>query len=269
MFPVLTKAHAKTLSESDEAVARMRAMLTRISSFYGLGLSEAIPASVEVAAEGVLRGGFEGALPATPQEAGAVVPASAASAAATRSGVGGTTANGAVNVGSAAAAVLAEGSGSAAAAANVPPAAPAAHLSGAEDCAAEAPAPFDAHRVALWAHNGDHNLLRITRIIRSLRLFGLEAESRMFYRAARAVGEARGLSGTTLQFWQRASEEPPFAPLRSRSVFGSWGGDQGGRNGDDGGGSSDGEGGGMGGKGAACGGTTSPTGRATRSGKPF
>lgn len=75
----------------------------------------------------------------------------------------------------------------------------------------------DKRKVSNWCHNGDHNLLRITRIIRSLRLFGLDKESEEFWKDMTAVGEARGLSSTTLRYWQRAATEPPMAPLRESS----------------------------------------------------
>ena len=72
----------------------------------------------------------------------------------------------------------------------------------------------DDDKVQQWCHNGDHNLLRITRIIRSLRILGLEEPAQQFYKDMTAVGEANGLSETTLRYWKRAAEEPPLSPLR-------------------------------------------------------
>ena len=75
--------------------------------------------------------------------------------------------------------------------------------------------PYDAASNRLrWCRDGDHNLLRVTRVIRSLRLMGLEAEAAAFAETARAVGAKRGLSRRTLTYWRRAAEEPCFAPLR-------------------------------------------------------
>ena len=43
---------------------------------------------------------------------------------------------------------------------------------------------FDVNRFYSWLGERNHNLLRITRIIRSLRLFGLDEEAREFYNKA-------------------------------------------------------------------------------------
>ena len=132
------------------------------------------------------------------------------------------------------------GGGSTAAAAGVEggaaPAAPAAALVGAEGEAAVAAAPgspaaagapgaaaedndglppgFSSVRAALWAANGDHNLLRITRIIRSLRFLGLQAESAAFYRDVLVVARWAGLSRTTLGYWRKASEDDVWHSMR-------------------------------------------------------
>ena len=68
--------------------------------------------------------------------------------------------------------------------------------------------------VANRIRNGDHNLLRITRILRSLRLAGLEAEAALFLRDVTSVGRKNNVSERTLGFWRRAAEEPLFASLR-------------------------------------------------------
>ncbi|KAI4280065.1 MAG: hypothetical protein L6R38_004731, partial [Xanthoria sp. 2 TBL-2021] len=61
-----------------------------------------------------------------------------------------------------------------------------------------------------WITRFDHNHLRITRIIRSCRVLGLEAEAEAFYEALTDIaGERRGVfSRKTLIFWRRAAERP-------------------------------------------------------------
>lgn len=60
----------------------------------------------------------------------------------------------------------------------------------------------------------DHNHLRLTRILRSLRLFGLEAEALALYgdlvvQARRGIVNRRSLS-----YWERALREPLFSSLQ-------------------------------------------------------
>ncbi|KAL8851925.1 MAG: hypothetical protein Q9221_003136 [Calogaya cf. arnoldii] len=61
-----------------------------------------------------------------------------------------------------------------------------------------------------WITRFDHNHLRITRIIRSCRVLGLEAEAEAFYEALLDIaGGRRGVfSKKTLMFWRRAAERP-------------------------------------------------------------
>ncbi|KAI4108940.1 MAG: hypothetical protein LQ339_002059 [Xanthoria mediterranea] len=61
-----------------------------------------------------------------------------------------------------------------------------------------------------WVTRFNHNHLRITRIIRSCRVLGLEDEALAFYGALMAIaGERRGVfSRKTLMFWRRAAERP-------------------------------------------------------------
>ena len=61
-----------------------------------------------------------------------------------------------------------------------------------------------------WVTRFNHNHLRITRIIRSCRVLGLEDEAQTFYGALMAIaGERRGvISRKTLMFWRRAAERP-------------------------------------------------------------
>ncbi|PQO38005.1 opioid growth factor receptor-related protein [Blastopirellula marina] len=68
---------------------------------------------------------------------------------------------------------------------------------------------------ANWQTPHNHNLLRITRVIRSLRLFGLEAESQSFFAAVYESACKSGcLSERTIGYWRLALEDPPFETLR-------------------------------------------------------
>lgn len=61
-----------------------------------------------------------------------------------------------------------------------------------------------------WVKRFDHNHLRITRIIRSCRVLGLEDESTAFYAALLRVAEENPgvISQKSLMFWGRAAERP-------------------------------------------------------------
>ena len=74
--------------------------------------------------------------------------------------------------------------------------------------------PPQPQRWDAWAHDGNHNLLRVTRAIRSSRLFGLEDEARSLYEAAMTVAQDRRLSRMTVQFWTAAVGEEPMARLQ-------------------------------------------------------
>jgi len=67
----------------------------------------------------------------------------------------------------------------------------------------------DTRKHPLWCRTGNHNLLRITRIIRSLRLFGLEKEAKDFHDAITyiAQGEGNRVSSTTFDYWDDALNE--------------------------------------------------------------
>ena len=58
----------------------------------------------------------------------------------------------------------------------------------------------------MWCRTGNHNLLRITRIIRSLRLFGLEKEAKQFHNSITYVAEGEGnrVSSETYDYWNDA-----------------------------------------------------------------
>lgn len=62
-----------------------------------------------------------------------------------------------------------------------------------------------------WVKRFNHNHLRITRIIRSLRVLGLEAEAEEFFKALKGVYERSGkISERSLMYWTRAAERPLF-----------------------------------------------------------
>lgn len=65
-----------------------------------------------------------------------------------------------------------------------------------------------------WCHDRNHNLLRITRVIRSLRLFGLEAEAIAFYQKYLQFAVDREIHPDTLFFWELAMTVDPFENLR-------------------------------------------------------
>jgi len=56
-------------------------------------------------------------------------------------------------------------------------------------------------RSAFWRRRFNHNHLRITRIIRCLRVLGCEGDARKFYRA---VSRSEGVGGRSLMYWRRA-----------------------------------------------------------------
>ena len=70
---------------------------------------------------------------------------------------------------------------------------------------------FDAHRQ--WLTAGNHNHLRLTRILKALSLFGLQMDARALHaclmhiaRTERAAGR-RSISDDTLRFWDDAIHE--------------------------------------------------------------
>lgn len=58
-----------------------------------------------------------------------------------------------------------------------------------------------------WLRPGDHNHLRLTRILTSLRILGLEEESRALAACLRTVAAAHpgAVSAVTLEYWRRAT----------------------------------------------------------------
>ena len=71
--------------------------------------------------------------------------------------------------------------------------------------AVEPAATFASHRA--WLGAGNHNHLRLTRILKSARLLGLEAESRALFDCLERIAqtERTGISATTRRYWAAAS----------------------------------------------------------------
>jgi hypothetical protein len=65
-----------------------------------------------------------------------------------------------------------------------------------------------------WLHAGNHNHLRLTRMLRSLRVLGLEREAAALWEALRALYEGENAAGRrtitseTFAFWKQASTSP-------------------------------------------------------------
>ena len=78
-----------------------------------------------------------------------------------------------------------------------------------------------ASQSAGWLWPGNHNHLRITRILKSLRLLGLEPEARAFFKCLSelyAEETGRGIpriTATTFQFWSAAAEDPPVSARKT------------------------------------------------------
>jgi Opioid growth factor receptor (OGFr) conserved region len=65
-----------------------------------------------------------------------------------------------------------------------------------------------------WLHAGNHNHLRLTRMLRSLRVLGLEREAAALWEALRALYEREAAAGRrtitpeTFAFWRQAATAP-------------------------------------------------------------
>jgi hypothetical protein len=65
-----------------------------------------------------------------------------------------------------------------------------------------------------WLSAGNHNHLRLTRILRSMRVLGLEREAELLWDALRQLYEIeksagrRSITDETFAFWMRAATEP-------------------------------------------------------------
>jgi hypothetical protein len=66
----------------------------------------------------------------------------------------------------------------------------------------------------MWDSPNDHNFLRITRMIRCLRLFGLEKEAKEFYDEMRYIDNNIGLSPNACEYWKKAMEDDVWKTLR-------------------------------------------------------
>jgi len=71
------------------------------------------------------------------------------------------------------------------------------------------PGAYFAERSANWLHPGNHNHLRLTRMLRSLRLLGLTMESTALFKALSKIYEKHPdcITSRTYQFWKNAAEE--------------------------------------------------------------
>jgi len=62
-------------------------------------------------------------------------------------------------------------------------------------------------RAPNWLHEGNHNLLRITRILKSLSLLGLNEYAKLFFAALERVYEdSPELIGNSFKYWKNAIE---------------------------------------------------------------
>jgi hypothetical protein len=65
-----------------------------------------------------------------------------------------------------------------------------------------------------WLHAGNHNHLRLTRMLRSLRVLGLERDAAALWEALRALYEREAAAGRrtitpeTFAFWRQAATAP-------------------------------------------------------------
>ena len=62
----------------------------------------------------------------------------------------------------------------------------------------------DKNKHYFWAHTGNHNLLRITRAIRSLRIFGLDKEASDFHAEVTKVAKINQVHNSTFEYWDDA-----------------------------------------------------------------
>lgn len=75
------------------------------------------------------------------------------------------------------------------------------------DASAQTVIPADdfESRVHSWCTPGNHNMLRITRILNSLKIFGFDAEARAFLEALAEVKKQYGVPDRSYQFWVAAA----------------------------------------------------------------
>ncbi len=76
------------------------------------------------------------------------------------------------------------------------------------------PGPEFQTTASRWLTPGDHNHLRLTRMLRSLRVLGCEAEAQALWAALRRLHETESAAGRhsiadeTVAYWRRAATEP-------------------------------------------------------------
>ncbi|KAI9856762.1 MAG: hypothetical protein M1813_008799 [Trichoglossum hirsutum] len=82
------------------------------------------------------------------------------------------------------------------------------------------PAPNFISASRRWFRPFDHNHLRITRVIRCLRVLGLEDEAVAFFRGLEALVDdhKRRLSRSSLTYWQRAALRPLYVVPQDREA---------------------------------------------------
>jgi hypothetical protein len=75
------------------------------------------------------------------------------------------------------------------------------------------PGPDFAAHASNWLTPANHNHLRLTRMVRSLRVLGLEAEAQALWKALQEVyatdAGRNSISDRTYKFWTRAATEAP------------------------------------------------------------
>ena len=77
-------------------------------------------------------------------------------------------------------------------------------------------APANEKRQKSWCHTGNHNLLRITRAIRSLRLFGLEKQAQKFHEVVTNIGKQYNIAKNTFSYWDDAMNADLYGSMTKR-----------------------------------------------------
>ena len=73
----------------------------------------------------------------------------------------------------------------------------------------------DVDKQRKWCKEGNHNLLRITRIIRCLRIFGLESEAQNFYKKVTKASDRFLMDNNpTFIYWEKAIKDDIWETLK-------------------------------------------------------
>ena len=72
----------------------------------------------------------------------------------------------------------------------------------------------DVDKQRKWCQSRNHNLLRITRAICCLRIFGMEEEARDLYEKAINAGNHFGVTEETIHYWKKALFDDVWEPLQ-------------------------------------------------------